>query len=136
WAAVADLSAAAAGLAGLRLDCRLLPGAGEYDAWPAFGGPKSVRSVHTLWRIAAPGSLAPQAAFGATVHSRRLANRRRPLADRRGGGGDRRRLGRRRFGARLSHRRIRIPPPHPPHLRCAVIAVLRLPFNFLSTVFF
>src|SRR5262249_58435079 len=133
-AAVADLSAAATGRAGLRLDCRLLSGAGEYDAWPAFGRTQSLRSVYTLWRIATPGSLASQAAFGVTVYSRRLENRRRPLADRRSGGGDRRRLGLRRFRGRLSQPRIPRSPQPPPHVRRAVIAIGCRNCNFLFTV--
>ena len=45
--------------------------------------------------------------------------------DRRGGGGDRGRLGRRRLGPRLPHRRIRLPPQHPAHVRGAAAALGR-----------
>ena len=40
-------------------------------------------------------------------------------------GRDRRRLGRRRLGAGLSHRRVRLPAQHPAHVRGAAVTVTR-----------
>src|SRR5262249_36641826 len=72
-----------------------------------------------LWRDAPADALRPQAAGGAALHPRRLEDRGRPLADRRGGCRNRRRFGRCRLGTCLSHRRIRLPAQHPAHVRGA-----------------
>jgi NitT/TauT family transport system permease protein len=54
-----------------------------------------------------------------------LANTTLGLADRRGGGGNRRGLGRSRLRPGLSHRRIRLPAQYPAHVRGAAAAVAR-----------
>ena len=106
-AAAADLSAAAGGGARLRLDRRVLPGAREHHAGPELGRPQSRRPVPALRRLALAGAAASQAAGGAAAYPRRPAHRRRAVADRRGGRGDRGGLGRRRLRPRLPHRRVR-----------------------------
>ena len=67
------------------------------------------RNLADLFRlygaIALAGAVGAQAAGGAALHPGRAEDRGRAVADRRGGGRDRRRLGRRRLRARLSHRR-------------------------------
>ena len=118
-AAAADLSAAAGGGAGLRLDRRVLSGAREHDARPEFRRPQSRRSVPALRRVATAGPARPETAGGFALHARRPENRGRLVADRRGGRRNRGGLGGRRLGPCLSHRRVRLPAQHPAHVRGA-----------------
>ena len=53
----------------LRLDRRVLPGAGQHDARPEFRRPQSCRSVPALWRVALAGAARSEAAVGAALHS-------------------------------------------------------------------
>ena len=122
-AAAADLSAAAPGGAGLRLDRGVLPGARQHYARSRLGRPQSARAVRTLQSLALAVAVESETAFGAAANARRLAHRRRAVADRRGGGRDRRRLGRRRLWACLPHRRVRLPAQHPAHVCGFVVAV-------------
>ncbi len=73
----------------LRLDRRLLSGAVQHHARAEFGGPQSGRPVSALWRVEAADAAVPEIAGGAAVYPRRLADRRRPVADRRRGRRDR-----------------------------------------------
>src|SRR5207245_9419181 len=56
-------------------------------------------------------------------HLERPWHSRRPVTDRRRGGGNRRGLGGRGLGACLSHRGIRLPSQHSPYVRRAAAAV-------------
>ena len=122
-AAAADLPAAAGRGAGLRLDRGVLPGARQHHARPAI---RSTAISSTCSRSTAPRA---GRCCGTSSCRRRCrissaaCDRRRPVADRRGGGGDRGRLGRRGLRARLPHRRIRLPAQHPAHVRGAAAAL-------------
>src|SRR5260370_5199930 len=118
-AAAPHLSAAAGRGARLRLDRRVLPGAREHHARPAFRRSEPRRPFPPLWRHAAPSAVGAQAAGGAALYPGRLEDRGRTVADRRRGRRDRGGLRRRRFGPRLSHRRVRLPAQHPAHVRGA-----------------
>ena len=83
------------------------------------------RIVPALRRVALADAARPETAGGAALHARRAEDRGRPVADRRGGGGNRRGFSRRRFGACLSHRRVRLSAQHPAHVRGAAAAVDR-----------
>ena len=96
-AVAADLSAATDGGGRLRLDRRLLSGAGEHHARAEFGRPQSGRAVRALWRVARADAVAAEIAVGIAAYSRRLAHRRRTVADRRRGRRNRRGLGGRRL---------------------------------------
>src|ERR1700681_4934559 len=124
-AAAPDLSAAADRRDRLRLDRGVLSGIVEYHARTEFGRSKSGRAVSTLRRVAAADAALSQIAGGAALHPRRIADRRRPVPDRRRGrrdrGGDRGR----RFRPRLSHCRVRLPAQHSPNVRGAVAALAR-----------
>ena len=133
-AAAADLSAAAFGGAGLRLDRGVLPGARQHDAGTELCRPQSHRAVRTLQGVALADAVAAQVAVGAAANARRPAYRRRPVADRRSGGRNRRGLRRCRLGARLSHRRVRLPSQHPAHVRRAAAAVARRRGDLLRAV--
>ena len=99
-----------------------------------LGRPQSARAVRTLQSLALAVAVESEAAVGAAADARRLAHRRRAVADRRGGGRDRRRLRRRRLGARLPHRRVRLPAQHPAHVRGAAVAVARRRRDLLRAV--
>ena len=70
-AVIADLSAAAHGGRGLRLDRRVLSGAVQHHARPEFGGSQSGRPVSALRRIAAADPVLSQIAGRVAVHPRR-----------------------------------------------------------------
>ena len=72
-AAAADLSAAAGGGAGLRLDRRVLPGAGQHHARAELGRPQPRRPVPALRRVALAGAVGAEAAGGAAADARRHA---------------------------------------------------------------
>src|SRR5215468_1637371 len=59
-ATVADLSSAASGSAGLRVDRRVLPGFGEHDAWIEFGRPQPSGAVRALQGVAVAGAVESQ----------------------------------------------------------------------------
>ena len=107
----------------LRLDRGIFPGAVEHHARAELGRPQPRRPVPALWRLALADAALPEIAGGAALYPRRPADRRRPVADRRGGGRNRRRHGRRGLGPRLQDRRIRLSPQHTPHVRGAAFAV-------------
>ena len=67
--------------------------------------------------------VAAQAPRGPAADAGRLAHRRRAVVDRRGGRRNCRGLGRRRLRPCLSHRRERLPPQHPAHVRGAAAAL-------------
>src|SRR6202789_3017339 len=124
-AAAADLSAAAERGHCLCVDCRILSGAVQHHAGPEFGGSQSGRSVSALWRVAAADPAIPQIAFRAAFHSGCIADRRRPVADRRRGCRDRGGFRRRRFRIGLSDRGIRLPSQHSQNVRGVVVALRR-----------
>ena len=66
-----------------------------------------------------------QIAVGAALHPRRLADRGRPVADRRRGRRDRGGLGGCGVGPCLPNCRIRLSPQHSPHVRGVVVALRR-----------
>ena len=113
------------GAARLRLDRGVLPGAVQHHARPATRSTTISRPVPALRRLALAGAVPAQAAGGAALFPRRPEDRRRPVADRRGGRRVRRRHGRRRLGPRLPHPRGRLPAQHPAHVRGAAAALGR-----------
>ena len=68
-AAAAHLSAPAGGGADLRLDRRVLPGAGQHHARPQLGRPQPRRPVRALRRQPLAGAVRPQAAGGTALTS-------------------------------------------------------------------
>src|SRR6202048_1275011 len=109
----------------LRLDRRLFSGTLQHHARAEFGRPQPRRPVSALRRVAAADAGLPETAFGASVHPRGIAHRRRIVADRRGGCRDRGRLCGSGFRACLSHRRIRLSPQHSSNVRGVAVALRR-----------
>src|SRR5882724_5864581 len=124
-AAFADLSSAANRGRCLCLDRRIFSGALQHHARPEFGGSQPGRIVSALRRLANADAAISQIAFGVAVHARRIADCRRPVADRRRGRRDRGGLRRCGFRTGLSYCGIRLSPQHSPNVRGAAVALCR-----------
>ena len=132
-AAAADLSRPGRRRARLRVDRGLLPRPVEHHPRPAIRRPQPARALRPLRRDASQMGAGRRRALPlppegplVSAPSRRPAlfpggaeDRRRPLAHRRRRRRDRGRLGGRRIGPRLPHRREPVPAQHPAPLRGA-----------------
>ena len=134
-AAAADLPAAARRRARLRLDRRLLPGAGEHDARPQLGRPQSRRPVPALPRLALAGAASISncpAALPYVLGGLRIAGGLALIgavvaeisAGSAGAGS----------GSCLPHRRVGLSPQHPAHVRGAAAALDRRHRDLLRAV--
>ena len=92
-------------------------------AGSGLGAAGAGRSVPPVWREPARDAVAAAPAGGAAVLPGRVAHLRRPGAGRRGGGGVRRRVGRVRLGAGVSHPGGRLPAAGAAHVRRTGAAV-------------
>ncbi len=99
-----------------------------------FGRSQSAGAVRAVQSFALAGADQSEIAGGAAANPGWPAHRRRVVADRRGGGGNRRRLRRRRLRSRLPHRRIRLPPQYPAHVRGVAVAIAGRGCDFLGAV--
>src|SRR4051794_35931599 len=124
-AAAPDLPAPADRGDRLRLDRGVLSGAVQHHARAEFGGSQSGRAVPALWRLAGADPALSQAAGRVALHAWRVAHRRRPVADRRGGRRNRRGFGRGGVRARLPDCGIQLSPQHSPNVRGAAVALRR-----------